>query len=232
MMHPDHAHGYASAVDPDTQVARRLEIGRQSGVPPAALERYAEHARESPSGIARAIEPDRELVGGVSIDSDLGAWRVYETPGHAPSHVCLFQAERRLLISGDHVLGRISLYFDYGWTPDPVGEFLKSLDVVDELDARLALSGHGKPFLDVHGHIEGNRALVHERLEAALAAVSDDPRTALEITPDVHGEPLTENNAGWWLPETLCYLQHLELRGLVARESDAGVERWTRTLSN
>jgi glyoxylase-like metal-dependent hydrolase (beta-lactamase superfamily II) len=145
--------------------------------------------------------------------------------------VCLFQPERRLLISGDHLLGRISLYFDYGWTPDPIGEFLRSLDVVDGLDARLALSGHGKPFLDVHGHVEGNRALVRHRLDAALAAVADGPRTALEITPAVHDEPLTERNAGWWLPETLCYLQHLELRGRVARESDAGVERWAGALS-
>jgi glyoxylase-like metal-dependent hydrolase (beta-lactamase superfamily II) len=159
--------------------------------------------------------------------------------------VCLFQPERRLLISGDHVLGRISLYFDYGWTPDPVDEFLKSLDVVDDLDARLALSGHGKPFLDVHGHIEGNRALVRKRLDATLSAVSAGsavsavtavsagpagPRTALEITPAVHDEPLTERNAGWWLPETLCYLRHLEQAGRVVHESDSGVERWA--LSN
>ena len=173
------------------------------------------------------IEPDRELVAGVSLDTDLGVWRVYETPGHAPSHVCLFQAERRLLISGDHVLGRISLYFDYGWTPDPIGEFLRSLDVVDELDARLALSGHGRPFLDVHGHVEGNRRLVRERLAATSAALASGPRTAVEITPAVHGEPLTDSNVGWWLPETLCYLRHLELSGRVARdEVDSGVGRW------
>ncbi len=226
-MHPDHAHGFARATDPETALARRLEIGRQSGVPNAALERYAEQAREAPSGIARVIEPDRELVAGVSLDTDLGVWRVYETPGHAPSHVCLFQAERRLLISGDHVLGRISLYFDYGWTPDPIGEFLRSLDVVDELDARLALSGHGRPFLDVHGHVEGNRRLVRERLAATSAALASGPRTAVEITPAVHGEPLTDSNVGWWLPETLCYLRHLELSGRVARdEVDSGVGRW------
>jgi glyoxylase-like metal-dependent hydrolase (beta-lactamase superfamily II) len=225
-MHPNHAHGFASADDPETGLARRLEIGRQSGVPESALARYAEHARGSPSGIARVIEPDRALVAGVTVDSDLGVWRVYETPGHAPSHVCLFQAERRLLISGDHVMGRISLYFDYGWSPDPIGEFLTSLDVVDEVDARLALSGHGRPFLDVHGHIEGNRRLVSERLEAVVSAVAAGPRTALEITPAVHGEPVTEANAGWWLPETLCYLRHLELRGNVVHEADAGVDRW------
>jgi glyoxylase-like metal-dependent hydrolase (beta-lactamase superfamily II) len=226
-MHPNHAHGFAAATDPESVLARRLEIGRQSGVPESALARYASQARGSPSGIARVIEPDRELVAGVLVDSDLGVWQVYETPGHAPSHVCLHQAERRLLISGDHVLGRISLYFDYGWTPDPIGEFLDSLAVVDQLDARLALSGHGKPFLDVRGHIEGNRRLVRSRLEATQAALASGAQTALEITPTVHGEPLTETNAGWWLPETLCYLQHLERSGdVVHLASDSGVERW------
>jgi glyoxylase-like metal-dependent hydrolase (beta-lactamase superfamily II) len=225
-MHPNHEHGFAHVTDPDAVLARRLEVGRQSGVPESALARYASQSRGSPSGIARVIEPDRDLVAGVWVDSDLGGWQVYETPGHAPSHVCLFQAERRLLISGDHVLGRISLYFDYGWTPDPIGEFLGSLDVVDELDARLALSGHGKPFLDVRGHIEGNRRLVRERLEATLAALAHAPRTALEITPALHGEPVTATNAGWWLPETLCYLQHLERGGRVVHDADSGVDRW------
>ena len=91
------------------------------------------------------------------VDTDLGRWTVYETPGHAPSHVCLHQPERRLLISGDHLLGRVSLYYEYGCSPDPVGEFLSSLDVVEELDARLCLSGHGRTFTDVQAHIDANR---------------------------------------------------------------------------
>ena len=172
------------------------------------------------------IEPDRPLVPGVEIETDLGVWTVHETPGHAPSHVCLFQAERRLLISGDHVLGRISLYFDYGWTPDPVGEFLNSLDVTDELEARLALSGHGKPFIDVHGHIEANRELVRERLDSVVAAVQDAPRTAVEIAASVYGEELSETNTGWRLQETLCYLHHLGLQGRVSRESEGDLACW------
>jgi glyoxylase-like metal-dependent hydrolase (beta-lactamase superfamily II) len=231
-MHPDHEHATRTANDPEAAIARRLEVGRQSGVPDEVLRAYAERLKGGPSMIARVIGPDRALVEGTVVESDLGPWRVYETPGHAPSHVCLFQPERRLLISGDHVLGRVSPFYDYGWTPDPAGEFLRSLDVVDALDARLALSGHGKPFLDVHGHIEGNRQLVRERLEATLSAVAAGPRTALEITPAVHGEPLTETNAGWWLPETLCYLRHLELLGLLARESEGEVERWVATGAN
>ena len=231
-MHPSHAHGTQTVTDPDVALARRLEIARQSGVPESTLGRIAERLRDMPSGIARVIEPDRPLVPGAELETSLGTWSVIETPGHAPSHVCLFQAERRLLISGDHVLGRISLYFDYGWTPDPIGEFLDSLDRVERLDARLALSGHGKPFIDVHGHIEGNRRLVRERLDAVLAAAAGGPRTALEIAPSVHGEPVTEATGGWVLQETLCYLHHLERAGLVTRQPDGEIERWTAALSS
>ena len=44
--------------------------------------------------------------------------------------------------------------------------FLSSLETIERLDARLCLSGHGKPFIDAQGHIDGSRALVAERLEA------------------------------------------------------------------
>jgi glyoxylase-like metal-dependent hydrolase (beta-lactamase superfamily II) len=225
-LHPNHEHATRTAGDPEAALARRLEVGRQSGVPEEALRAYAERYRGMPSGIARVIEPDRPLVSGVSVETDLGIWTVHETPGHAPSHICLFQPERRLLISGDHVLGRISPFFDYGWTPDPVGEFLHSLDVVDELDARLALAGHGRPFVDVPGHIEANRKLVRERMGRVLTGLDGGPRTALEIAPEVYPERLTPANASWLLSETLSYLRHLECQGQVARSPDGGAERW------
>jgi glyoxylase-like metal-dependent hydrolase (beta-lactamase superfamily II) len=142
--------------------------------------------------------------------------------------VCLFQPERRLLISGDHVLGRISLFYDYGWTPDPVGEFLRSLDVVDRLDARLALSGHGRPFVDVHGHIEANRRLVAERLAAVCAGLSGrGSLTAVELLGPVFGEEVTAASAQWRLQEMLCYLRHLEVSDRsTAEDGEDGTKRW------
>src|SRR5581483_4621223 len=122
--------------------------------------------------------------------------------------------------SGDHVLGRISLFLEYGWSPDPVGEFLSSLDVVDALDARLALSGHGKPFTDVHAHIEVNRKLVAAKLEAIGERVQREPQTALSLAREIYDQPIVDGNAAWLLTETLCFLTHLEAQGFVRRESD------------
>jgi glyoxylase-like metal-dependent hydrolase (beta-lactamase superfamily II) len=139
--------------------------------------------------------------------------------------VCLFQPERRLMISGDHLLGRISLYFDYGYSPDPVGEFLNSLDVVQRLGARLCLAGHGRTFADVHAHIEGNRTLVRERLESVHAAVGAQPLSAFEIVPHVFGRALEPQNTHWLLSKILCYLTHLQAVGRV-RSIPGDPERW------
>jgi glyoxylase-like metal-dependent hydrolase (beta-lactamase superfamily II) len=229
-MHPNHEHMSRWAADPEGALARRLEIARQSGVPEEPLRRYAvERAKNRESGIAAAIEPDRALVPGVLVHTDLGPWSVHYTPGHAPSHVCLFQPERRLLISGDHLLGRISLFFDYGYTPDPVGEFVHSLGVVEALHARLCLPGHGRTFTDVHAHIQGNRALVDERLSQAQTALDEgELLTAFEIVPRIHGAELSPLNAQWLLTETLALLVHLEAAGR-ARRVAGEPERWTAT---
>jgi glyoxylase-like metal-dependent hydrolase (beta-lactamase superfamily II) len=227
-MHPNFEHARAGLDDPEAVLTRQLEIGRQSGVSEGALQRYVVHARELPSGVAAVVEPDRELLDGVTVETDLGSWRVYETPGHAPSHVCLMQAERRVLVSGDHLLGRVSPVFDYGWAPDPVGEFLSSLDVIAPLDARLCLSGHGRPFTDVTAHIQGNRELVAQRLAAHAGGLAERPLTALELVPVIFGEPASGMLGVWRLNETLAYLTHLQQLGQVVREPDGdGVaERW------
>ncbi len=228
-MHPSHELMSRMVEDPEAVLARRLEVARQSGVPEEPLRRYAAErggGAALQSGIAGPIKPDRDLVSGVTVATDLGEWVAYETPGHSPSHVCLFQPERRLLISGDHLLGRISLYFEYGYSPDPVGEFLNSLDVVERLGARLCLAGHGRTFADVRAHIDGNRALVHGLLARVRDAVAAGTPTAFEVVPEVYGESLTPQNAHRLLSEVLGYLTHLQAVGEI-RLLAGDPERWT-----
>jgi glyoxylase-like metal-dependent hydrolase (beta-lactamase superfamily II) len=189
---------------------RTIEVALQSGVPEAPLRRWAERRRGMGSGQAGTLRSDRDLVAGVVVETDLGPWDVVETPGHAPSHVCLHQPERRLLISGDHLLGRVSQYFDVGYTPDPVGEFLHSLDVVEKLDSRLALAGHARPFTDIPGHIDGNRRLVSQRLDAVREALAPGHCTAFEVAQAVYGERFTEEMASWLMTKTRAWLVHLQ----------------------
>ena len=226
-MHPNHAHMTRAAADPDAMLERRIEVALSAGVPEAPLRRYQEERKGQGLGIDRIVLPDRDLLPGVEIDTDLGKWQVYETPGHAPSHVTLHQPDRKVLISGDHLLGRVSLYYDYGHTPDPAGEFLHSLDVVDALGAGLCLSGHGRPFRTVHEHIEANRRAVHERIGRVRSALEQGAKTPFEIVPILMGvDELTPMMVSWGLTETLSYLRYLERLEQVARVEEAEVERW------
>jgi glyoxylase-like metal-dependent hydrolase (beta-lactamase superfamily II) len=228
-LHPRYEHAAVVTDDPAAALARKIEIARQSGVPEGPLQRWAESRRAQHSGMAGPLAPDRPLTAGVVVETDLGAWTVHETPGHAPSHVVLHQPGHRLLISGDHVLGRISLYFEHGWTPDPVGEFLDSLTTVERLDVRLTLSGHGRPFTDLPGHVGGYRALVAERLDAVLGALEDrGDAAAFELLPAVYGEDYAPVMGAWLLTKVLCYLEHLERTGAV-RCLEGEPQRWAAT---
>jgi glyoxylase-like metal-dependent hydrolase (beta-lactamase superfamily II) len=231
-MHPAHAHTTEAAAEPERTLQWRLEVARHSGVPLAELEEYESVRRDRSPGLAEVVLPDRELVGGVEVETDLGVWRTHETPGHAPSHVVLHQPERRLLLSGDHLLGRVSLYYDQGYTPDPAGEFLSSLDVVEGLDVDLVLAGHGRPVRDAPGLVAANRRTIAARPDGIRSALAGGPRPAYDLVDTVLGaaelpiEIPTFARVSWILPETICYLTHLELRGEVERADDGDTEQW------
>jgi glyoxylase-like metal-dependent hydrolase (beta-lactamase superfamily II) len=229
-VHPAWAHVRALAEDPDAALDRRLEVARQSGVPAAGLQLYERSRRGEGTGIARAVPPDRPLLPGVEVETELGAWQVHETPGHAPSHVVLHQPETGMLISGDHILGRVSLFFDHGHTPDPVAEFLAGLDTVEALETTLCLAGHGRTFRDVPAKVSANRRELSEQLERARDAFAAGPRTAFEIVPEIIGaERLDGVTAVWGLQLARSYIDHLTLRGELVELEGEDPRRWQRS---
>ncbi len=226
-MHPAWGHVRDLAEDPEGALEERLEVARQSGVPAAALERYRNARSDEESLIDRIVPPDRDLVDGVEVATDLGFLRTWETPGHAPSHVVLHEPESGVMLSGDHLLGRVSLFFDHGHTPDPVGEFLASLETVEELDVRLCLAGHGRPFRDVGTKIEANRELVAAQLDLVREALAGDGLTPFEIVPRLIGpENLNEATAAWGLQIVLAYLDHLRARGEAEPLAGSDPQSW------
>jgi glyoxylase-like metal-dependent hydrolase (beta-lactamase superfamily II) len=228
-MHPKWEHIRLQADDPGAALERRLEVGRMSGVPLAALDRYRQERTDKPGDEIDAIRPpDRELVPGLEVETDIGTWQVYETPGHAPSHVCLHQPERKLMLSGDHLLGRTVMFFDYGHTPDPFGEYLDSLDVIEPLAVDLCLPGHGKPFRDPEVKIADAHRQADELLGRVRAGLADGAEpTAFELVEGIVGrENLREGTAGFMLQIVLAVLDHLAVRGEAHKVPDSDPQRW------
>jgi glyoxylase-like metal-dependent hydrolase (beta-lactamase superfamily II) len=229
-MHPNWEHVRLLADDPEAALEARIEVARQSGVSPAALERYRQNRSDSETGIDILKEPDRELVPGVEVETDLGNWQVIETPGHAPSHVVLHQPERRLLISGDHLLGRTVLFFDYGHSPDPVGEFCASLARVEPLAVDLVLPGHGRTFRDPEAKIAESRRQVNELLGKVREALGKGERTAFEIVEDIVGPEMVRTPASAWVLQiVLSCLDHLVIAGEVGGLDGTDPQRWRLT---
>jgi len=227
-MHPAWEHVRLLADDPAAALEQRLEVARQSGVPVAGLERYREARKDDDdNGIDAIVEPDRDLLPGVEVETDLGTWQVYETPGHAPSHVVLHQPERKLMISGDHLLGRTVLFFDHGHTPDPIGEFLTSLDRVEPLPVDLCLPGHGRPFRDPKAKIEEARRQVGELLGKTREALGEGEKTGFEVVAEIVGaENVNTPVSAWVLQIVLSCLDHMAILGQVAEVEGTDPRKW------
>jgi glyoxylase-like metal-dependent hydrolase (beta-lactamase superfamily II) len=140
--------------------------------------------------------------------------------------VCLHQPERKLLISGDHLLGRISLFFDQGHTPDPVGEFLGGLDEIEPLEIDLCLSGHGRPFRDVHAKIDANRVEVAGQLGRVRESLAAGEKPAFEAVPDLLGEDISPQTAVWGLQLVLAYFDHMRQTGEAEPIEGSDPLRW------
>lgn len=227
-MHPRWEHIRLLADDPAAAIEHRIEVARQSGVPLAALERYRESREgDEETGIDALVEPHRDLVPGAEVETDLGTWQVHETPGHAPSHVVLHQPERKLMISGDHLLGRTVLFFDYGHSPDPIGEFLGGLDEIEPLDVDLVLPGHGRTFRDPAAKIAEARRQVDELLGKARNSLGDGEKMAFEIVADILGpENVNSPASAWALQIVLSCLDHMAIRGETAPVEGTDPQRW------
>ncbi len=134
------------------------------------------------------------------------------------------------MISGDHLLGRTVLFFDHGHSPDPVGEFLSSLDEVEPLDVDLCLPGHGRPFRDPEAKIAEARRQVGELLGKTRDALGEGERTGFEIVAEIVGaDNVNTPVSAWVLQIVLSCLDHMAIVGEVAAVEGTDPRRWRLT---
>src|SRR4029079_3910630 len=82
------------------------------------------------------------------------------TPGHSPGHLCFWEAGNRLMLSGDHVLPRITPNIPYHPQAGaaPLGEYLQSLDKLNDYEEDEVLPAHEHRFVGLRGRLDELRA--------------------------------------------------------------------------
>ena len=190
----------------------------------------AEELIESGSIYAPFIryQPDPELV---AAGGHLDGWELVDAPGHADGQLCLIKDG--VLVSADHLLGRISPTVGL-WPesrPDPLGDFIHSLERTIELAPWFALPGHGEPIRDpvarAHELIEHHR----ERLGVAEAALSELPRSGYDLSFELFGDDLKAASRRFAVAETLSHLERLVREDRAVRaEADGSVTYTARQL--
>ncbi len=183
---------------PDDVAGELLEVGRG----------YAQ--------LIRFVDSPHLLYEGDEVDG----WRVAELPGHADGHICLLR--EGTMIAGDHLLATITpavgLYPES--RPDPLGDYLGSLERTQALAPRIALTGHGEPVGDPSARAREIAAHHHARLDAAEASLRRDPQTGYELSFPLFPQAVEPGARRFAVAETLSHLERLVVEGRAARDDD------------
>jgi glyoxylase-like metal-dependent hydrolase (beta-lactamase superfamily II) len=160
--------------------------------------------------------------------------RVILTPGHTPGHACLYDENKKILFSGDHILYDITPNISYWEDFNSLKEYLKSLDKIYELEVNLTLPGHREFPGDVKRRIVEIKKHHENRLKEIIEALRSGTKNAWQIaryvTWDIkynNWEEIPAVQKWFIISETLAHLKFLEDEGVVTKESENGIIKWS-----
>lgn len=202
--------------------------GRRAGPSPEFLERL--RGGGEPNGALFATpKPTRPLIDGDTVMLARREWVAMHTPGHTSDHLCLFDPEFGVMLTGDHVLPSITPHIS-GLTAhtDPLAQFFESLQRMVEMpDVSIALPAHGHPFEDLGGRAAHIIEHHEERLDIIRNAQHDLPNGTVT---DFMRVLFRERSWGEMAEsETYAHLEHLRELGEVVRTSDHGFAHYAPT---
>jgi glyoxylase-like metal-dependent hydrolase (beta-lactamase superfamily II) len=182
------------------------------------------HARPVPE-----VHPigEGEVLRGTHLALDL-----LHMPGHTPGLLCAYDRERRILLSDDHLLEKVSPNplielgpeGQEGWFR-PLLAYLDSLGKVHRLEVDLVLPGHGPPFSGHRAVIDSLLQFYAKRQVRIRETLRAAPRTCYEVTRVLFpwAKP---GDTFLTVSETVANLEVLEARGEVTRTEEDGTIRF------
>jgi len=154
----------------------------------------------------------------------VAGWEAVPLPGHADGQLGLHRDG--ILLAADGLLPDITPIVGLypGASPDPLADFLRSLDRVDSLAPRLVLPGHGEPIADARARTAELRAHHRERLDSARSALDGAALTAYDVSLRLWTQDFPPTLRRMAVAETLAHLERLVAEGRAARsEADGSV---------
>ena len=154
-------------------------------------------------------------------------FRCIETPGHSPGHMCLYEVNRKILVSGDHILFDITPNITF-WprVKNSLKQYLESLEKVYSLDVNLVLPGHHRIWDNHRRRIRELQEHHQVRLKEVLSALEDGEKTAFEIAPYASWDigysswELFPASQKWFaVGETIAHLKYLEEEAMIRRKT-------------
>ena len=185
-------------------------------------------------GWGASVRMDRPLADGEWLRFSRRSLQVLHRPGHSPSDIVLYDDLHGILITGDHLLPRTSsnalISRPLGEVtdhrrPQPLLQYGASLRATRELEAKVALGGHGEPITDHHALIDTRLRLQDERATELLRLLSAGPRSAHELASSLWGD-VAITQAFLTLSEVLGHLDLLIDKELVAEDESGPVVRF------
>jgi len=172
--------------DFDNIIKETAELLRQNG----AHEDELTELKEASLWMNKYVTPDSpevKLEDGGTISNDSFEFEVLWTPGHSPGHICLYERERKFILTGDHVLYDTTPHV--GFNPqsgdNPLGDYISSLKKLERLKVNFILPGHGPVFNALGLRIEKILQHHEERKRAIMRSLHDGLKTAYEIANQI-----------------------------------------------
>jgi glyoxylase-like metal-dependent hydrolase (beta-lactamase superfamily II) len=177
----------------------------------------------------------RPLADGEEIEFRDRRLQVLHRPGHSPSDTLFWDAERRILIAGDHLIGHISSNPLISRPLDgsekrtqALVTYLDSLRRTREMPAEIVLPGHGEPITE-HAELIDSRIASHERRkEKIFRLIEEQPRSGYELAQAIWGN-VAVTQAFLTLSEVIGHADILVNEGRVREAFDGSVVRYEKT---